>query len=219
MAISDPLFEEEDTAEDDGIVQYNYGKADYWEERYARTEEDFDWFFEWNTLGKTIAQFYTPSDRVLIIGCGNSVMPRDMLDTGFPLIGNIDLSTNIISQLKERYKNEPRLQWFAMNCAQLAFPDQSFDLVIEKGTIDTIMCGDNCDEIVNATMGEVYRVLTNGGRLVVVTFRTPAGRFPAMCSVRRNWFVYPPIVLPLSEEIEDDVGNYIHMFEKREAHP
>lgn len=216
MAIADPLFEEEEIPEDDGIVRYNYGKADYWEERYARAEEDFDWFFGWSTLGTTIAQFYTPTDRVLIIGCGNSVMARDMLGTGFPLIANIDLSTTIISQLRERYKDEPRLQWFTMNCAQLTFPDESFDLVIDKGTIDAIMCGDNYEEIVNATMGEAFRVLTNGGRLIVVTFGTPAERFPAMRSVRRSWHVYPPIVLPPSEEIDDDVSDYIYVFEKRE---
>jgi ubiquinone/menaquinone biosynthesis C-methylase UbiE len=214
-----PLFEEEEIVEDDGIIQYDYGKADYWEDRYARAEEDFDWFFGWDTLRASIAQFYTPADRVLIIGCGNSVMARDMLDTGFPLIANIDLSTTIISQLQERYQNEPRLQWFAMNGAQLSFPDQSFDLIIDKGTIDAIMCGDNCEEIVNATMSEVFRVLTNGGRFIIVTFGTPGERFPAMRSVRRNWFVYPPIILPPSEEIEDDVSDYIYVFEKREPHP
>jgi RAT1-interacting protein len=131
------------------------------------------------------------------------------------VIANIDLSSVIIANLREQYKDEPRLQWFAMNCAQLLFEADSFDLVMDKGTIDAIMCGDDGEVIVDATMAEAFRVLRNGGHFVEITFGTPAERFPAMRGVRRNWHVYPPIILPPSDVIEDDVSDYIYVFEKR----
>jgi SAM-dependent methyltransferase len=211
-----PLFDEEETNDAEPIIEFAYGDAEYWEKRYAKSDTDFDWFFGWETLSTKIADFYRPTDRVLLLGCGNSRMPRDMLDIGFPLIASIDLSPTVIAQLQETYKGESRLQWFEMNCAKLGFPDQSFDLVIDKGTIDAIMCGDDCDELVNDTMSEAFRVLTDGGHFVCITFGSPGERFPAMRAVRRKWRVYPPIVMPPTDIIEDDGCDYIYIFEKRE---
>jgi SAM-dependent methyltransferase len=212
-----PEFEEEEVEEAEPSTVIEYGQADYWENRYATAEGEFDWFFDWETLSSNIKSFYTGNDRVLIIGCGNSGMARDMLEAGFRVITSIDLSATVISQQKELHKDEPRLEWYAMNCATLTFPDNSFDLVIDKGTIDAIMCGDESEKIVNDTMSEAFRVLRNGGHFVSITFGSPGERFPEMRAVRRPWYVYPPIIIPPSDFIEGDVEDYIYIFEKREV--
>jgi ubiquinone/menaquinone biosynthesis C-methylase UbiE len=215
LAFADPdgLFEEEDSEEEEHVV-YNYGNPQYWETRYAKEDSAFDWFFGWEKLSAHISQFYSPTGRALVIGCGNSTMSADMLADGFPFIASIDLSKVVIAQLKEQYKDEPCLQWYTMNCAKLDFADESFELVIDKGTIDAIMCGDDADELVPRTMAEVFRVLSNHGKFVVISFGSPSERFPTMRGARRNWIVHAPIVLPPCEEIEDDTCDFIYMFEK-----
>jgi ubiquinone/menaquinone biosynthesis C-methylase UbiE len=209
----DGLFEEEDSEEEENVV-YNYGNAQYWETRYAKDDSAFDWFFGWEKLSASISRFYSATDRALVVGCGNSRMSADMLAEGFPSVASIDLSKVVIAQLRDQYKDEPRLQWYEMNCAKLDFPDESFELVIDKGTIDAIMCGDDSDELIPSTMAEIFRVLSNHGKFVVVSFGSPSERFPDMRGVRRNWIVHPPIVLPPCEEIEDDTCDFIYVFEK-----
>jgi RAT1-interacting protein len=170
------LFEEEEVADEDEIMTFRYGKAD----------GDFDWYFGWEALSPPIAEFYSLTDRVPILGCGNSKMGPEMLAAEFPLIVNIELSAVVISQLQEGYKTDPSSQWHVMNCAELSFPNKSFELVIDQGTIDAILCGDNGYDIVEATPNEVFRVLAKGGRFVEIAFGTPGQRFPAMRNVRRD---------------------------------
>ena len=44
--------------------------------------------------------------------------------------------------MTERYKDKPTLQWQQMNVCALDFPDETFDVVIDKGTMDSILCGE-----------------------------------------------------------------------------
>jgi len=53
-------------------------------------------------------------------------------------IVNIDLSTVVIKQQAEKY---PEQQWKVMNATNMDFGDKSFDAVIDKSLIDTLMCG------------------------------------------------------------------------------
>jgi hypothetical protein len=45
----------------------------YWDKRYKKDEEQFDWYQRYDTL-KHILEEVTPKsmDRILMVGCGNS---------------------------------------------------------------------------------------------------------------------------------------------------
>ena len=210
----DGLFKEEE--EEDAFS--DYGSAQYWDSRYRDSRNPFDWYFGWDKLAEKIGQFVKPSDSALVIGCGNAEMSFDMLKEGFPRIVNIDISPSVIEQMKEKYAGEKRLEWMVMDCADLsAFRDGEFDLVIDKGTFDAIMCGQGSDDIIDRAMKENYRVLKNGGHFIIVTFGSPSQRFPAMRRTRLPWYVYPPIIMmPQNQGIETS-RDYIYIFEKREA--
>jgi ubiquinone/menaquinone biosynthesis C-methylase UbiE len=159
--------------------------------------------------------FFLPSDRALVLGCGNSPMSQEMLESGFPTVVSIDISPSVIAQLQEKHQNQPRLEWYMMDCTKMSFPDASFDLVVDKGTIDALMCGDNSDEKIASTMKEIFRLLTNRGHFIVATFGSPSQRFPAMRRDRQKWYVYPPIIVPPPDTHPEDSINYIYVFEKR----
>jgi len=42
----------------------------------------------------------------------------------------------------DRYKDKPTLQWQQMNVTSLEFPDETFDVVIAKATLDAVLCGE-----------------------------------------------------------------------------
>jgi SAM-dependent methyltransferase len=57
-----------------------------------------------------------------------------------------------------------------------AADDQSFDAVLDKGTLDAIVCGCGADHKSRALVAEAARVLKHGGAFVLITYGAPARR-------------------------------------------
>ena len=55
-----------------------YGKATYWDERYTKDPEPFDWYQRYSGVKDLIAQYVKKTDHILNIGCGNSRLSEDM---------------------------------------------------------------------------------------------------------------------------------------------
>lgn len=49
-----------------------YGDAEYWDERYKRETEPFEWYQDYNSMQKVLENNINSSSKVLVIGCGNS---------------------------------------------------------------------------------------------------------------------------------------------------
>lgn len=120
-----------------------YGKQDYWEERYNQDSEPFDWYQRWSGVKDILPQFILPTSQILNIGCGNSRMSEEMYDDGFINIMNIDYSQVVVKAMQEKYSDKPTMRYEHMDCRQMEFEDSTFDAVIDKGTLDAILCGEN----------------------------------------------------------------------------
>ncbi|CAO3671229.1 unnamed protein product [Umbelopsis vinacea] len=156
-----------------------YKTQEYWEERYQKESPQvtFDWFKTYEDLKPTLNETIPSKDAsILMLGCGNSTLGEDMYDDGYKNITNIDYSSTVIKQMEERCSD--RLE---MDIRDLKFEDQSFDIVIDKGTMDALMCdrGDVWDpspeliKEVKAEVDEVTRVLKIGGKFIYITFGQP----------------------------------------------
>ena len=49
-----------------------YGKSDYWDNRYASEKEPFDWLFSWDDISLILNQLFTPQQEIILVGCGNA---------------------------------------------------------------------------------------------------------------------------------------------------
>ena len=49
-----------------------YGKSEYWEDRYQKDKEPFDWYQRYGGLKHIITQAIQPTFTILNVGCGNS---------------------------------------------------------------------------------------------------------------------------------------------------
>ena len=83
-----------------------YGKGEYWDERYTRDTEPFDWYQRWAGIRDTLVEYVKPSMNILNIGSGNSRLSEEMFDEGFKNITNIDTSSVAIKAMKEKYKDK-----------------------------------------------------------------------------------------------------------------
>ncbi|ESR52163.1 methyltransferase 11 domain-containing protein [Citrus sinensis] len=65
------------------------------------------------------------------------------------------------------------------------FEDESFDAVIDKGTLDSLMCGTNAPISASQMLGEVSRLLKPRGIYMLITYGDPKARM-----IHLKWKVY-----------------------------
>jgi len=153
-----------------------YGKATYWDERYTKDPEPFDWYQRYSGVRDLINQYIKREDIILMAGCGNSRLTEDMFEDGYTSITNIDISKVCVDQMMERFRDKPTLQWQQMNVCSLDFPDETFDVVVDKGTMDSVLCGEGSTANVAKMCGEVSRVLKPSGVFFIVSYGVPDNR-------------------------------------------
>ena len=172
-----------------------YGSVDYWDNRYSSTndnKEAFEWLLNYSDIRHLLSRKYcgnavaqAKSCRVLIAGCGTSQVGEAMLSDGFQDITNIDFSSIVIDQMKEKYTNEWHTNLFAnlrherklgeddssntqppqkmifevMDLTKkLKFANDTFDLIVCKGTLDAVLCCTNNTECkIKCMMNECHR--------------------------------------------------------------
>ncbi|KDQ18894.1 hypothetical protein BOTBODRAFT_63062 [Botryobasidium botryosum FD-172 SS1] len=182
----------------------SYGIKEYWDERYRKEAVDasFDWFKSYNQIASLIAKrIPDKSSRILMLGCGNSTLSEEMWDDGYKNIVNIDYSSVCIENMRRRnLEKRPNMEWLEMDVRKLEFEPESFDIVIDKGTMDSMMTtkGDVWnppeDVIQNCTaeVDEVVRVLRRpAGTFIYLTFGQP--------HFRKRYLNRPECILEVTE--------------------
>ena len=208
--------EEEDICDDNGEPYPNYGRKTYWDKRYAGEAEPYDWYFRWEQVAAKIEHLFGQTDKVLVIGCGSSTMSIEMHQSGrFPHITNMDISSVAIEKMRAQTAGISGLEWDVMSCTSMTYPDSSFDMVFDKGTIDAVICCVHGDDVVAQTLSEVYRVLRPGGRFLAISFGGPSQRLSLFKRPKLNWTLLPPLHIFNSQDYDPcDNGQFVYAFEK-----
>lgn len=151
-----------------------YSSPKFWDEHYKGQEKTlYDWYVGWKTKlrdGRELREWLQDSidvtSEVLMLGCGNSPMSLDMYEAGYKKLHNIDVSETVISQMKERHGAKmPQASWDVMDAEKLVFGDGSFDVVVDKGTLDAVST--DSTKIKNV-IGEMRRTVRAGGTFVSI---------------------------------------------------
>ena len=157
----------------------NYADMSFWDARYKTQDDDpyFEWYLDYYHLQQTF-QDIIPSehDSILMLGCGNSNVSYDMMKDGYTNIVNMDFSRVVIYQMQHKY---PQMKWEQMNALHMSYPDNTFQIVIDKGTLDCIFCNSGVDGIrkqVKAYCDEIERVLQDNGLWIVISQEGPESR-------------------------------------------
>lgn len=165
-----------------------YRTREYWNWRYQQTGEGekYDWLLNTSKvlpiIDKALAG-YGKDTKVLNLGCGNSSLPFDLYDR-FPNMHSIDFSEIVIDNMQKMSEREhPLLKWTVADMRELLshFEGESFDVVIDKGSLDAVW-SDGCsqwtpsDEVVEdvrAVIDGILGVLKPGGLFLSISFGQP----------------------------------------------
>jgi len=117
----------------------DYSLANYWDERY-KDEDSNEWLVNYDSIKHVIRDIVDTRDTILMLGCGNSTLSRDMYNDGYLCIINSDFSDIVTRKMRSSGCMAcSKMEWLTMDATWLLFKDNSFDIVIEKAMIDAFL--------------------------------------------------------------------------------
>jgi len=150
---------------------------------------------DFSELQGVLSLYLRDEHDVLHVGCGNShltevLWSREICKT----ITNIDISDVLIARMKEQSKGtvceDSRVRWMVMDVCNMSFAAASFDLILEKGTLDALLCeSEEKLDVVHAMLDECFRVLRPSGCLLLVTHGNPSDRLSVLQRSSTPWTV------------------------------
>lgn len=156
------------------IVMSDFGNPDFWEKCYEfYKEETFDWLITFENLWPKIEEYLKAEHRILITGCGNAEFSEKLYDAGYQNIYNIDISKVVIAMMSKRNEMRSKMSWEVMDICDIKYPNDFFDIVIDKSTIDAVLCGDNSFLNAAKATNEISRVLKKEGKFFMVSYAKP----------------------------------------------
>ncbi|XP_062613580.1 eEF1A lysine and N-terminal methyltransferase-like [Saccostrea cucullata] len=151
----------------------DFHSAEYWENFFKkRGTKAFEWYGEYPELCGVLHKYVKISDKILVSGCGNSVLSENLYDVGHHDITNIDISDVVVRQMIDRNKAQrPDMKYIKMDALNMDFEDSSFSVVLDKGTLDALMVDDSdaVTKDIDKMFSEIGRVLKLGGRYICIS--------------------------------------------------
>lgn len=190
-----------------------YSETDYWNSRYEREPEPFDWYQPWSRIKTVVLPIIQTRGKALDVGCGNSPMTAELLADGFDEVTGIDISSVVIRQNQEKFAEEPRLRFICGDVLNMeAIESSSVDVVFDKGTLDSLMCSGPSARQVSQMMEEISRVLKPGGFFVEISYGTPNTRAVFFKSPQYKWTVLENT--EIEKMTEKGTFHYIYLAQK-----
>jgi len=161
---------------------HSFGKLEFWDTRYgAKLEDTHEWYLEWTDIQNVI--FHTipilkeykenteNTIKFLDVGCGNSSILEELWDYGITDVAGIDFCEIVITFMEERKNIVDResIQYHLMDIREMTFPDEHFDIILDKGCLDCLICTPKTVENVEQAMTQISRVLKPNGHFLLVS--------------------------------------------------
>ena len=160
--------------------------AAHWDRRAPTFDDDFGHSIRtpaertaWDRILDLVLRERTPGDA-LDVGCGTGFLSFELAARGYRVTG-IDFAPSMLAEARRKAAERAvAIRFEHGDAEQLAFPSQSFDLVITRHVLWTLPHPD-------LAIDEWIRVLQPGGRLVIVDSQADAAsQLPATENARAS---------------------------------
>ncbi|EAY04958.1 hypothetical protein TVAG_040100 [Trichomonas vaginalis G3] len=195
-AVSDDENEEE--IEEEPVVRekpISWADNKYWDERYTKNPNQFEWYLPWKKLKGSLGRYIDGCTSALHVGCGTSTLGIDIQEDGVKNVLNIDTSETVIQEMSSKYERK-RNKFEVGDIRNLEYRKNSFDLVIDKGTMDSMMCAETSQHDIGKMFKEISRVLKPGGTFIEISNACEELRLSYFQPTLYNWKILGVIKIP-----------------------
>ncbi|XP_028416552.1 EEF1A lysine methyltransferase 4-like [Dendronephthya gigantea] len=173
-----------------------YMLKEYWNKRFA-VEDNFEWCKSYCDFRHLTIQHVRKCDRILMLGCGNSRLSEEMYNDGYTNIVNIDYSPVVIEKMRQKHQELIGMEYLQMDITKMTFDKNSFDVIIEKGTLDTLLVdeknlwnpSEHSRKFMHTVLLQISQILKIGGRFISVAFSQPHFRKLYLAKSEYNWSI------------------------------
>jgi 2-polyprenyl-3-methyl-5-hydroxy-6-metoxy-1,4-benzoquinol methylase len=150
-----------------------YANKGFWEKEYQDDVSQYDWYVRYEEIAPIIKKFIHNNDNILQIGAGNSTLSEQLYMENYKQITNIDISSEVVSQMIEYYKEKNlNIKFFEMNMLNMTLPENCYDIVLDKAGSDVLLVGKKPFKTYRKFMIEIERVLKKDGKFIFITLIT-----------------------------------------------
>ena len=157
-----------------------YGRVQFWDERYLVESEPFEWYHGYEYYRDPIMDNIELDKKVLIAGCGTSNFPEDMANDGYTTILAQDISRIAIKGQIARTNHIEEIECVTGNMTDMDMEEESIDAIVDKALLDSLYCSDNGETDVAQYVNEVIRLLSPTGVFVCISRLTPEDALPML---------------------------------------
>ncbi|WIA12444.1 hypothetical protein OEZ85_012480 [Tetradesmus obliquus] len=175
----------------------------YWDTRYQQDRTTFEWYRSYESLQPVLSKYLPKDGHLLQLGVGTSRLQVDMADDGYNKVTSIDYSPVAIQRLQDLYPGYSQQLSYAVADARSMpqYPDAGYAGVLDKGTLDALLCGDTEAADAAALLGEVWRLLQPGAAYVMITSAAPKSRLKYLQTPATPWQQLLVYEMQLTSEI------------------
>ncbi len=93
-----------------------------------------------------------------------------MFKSGYFKITNVDWSPIVVAQMQEKYKDYgTHFRYLEMDARALDF-DSEMDCIIDKGCLDSVLCGEYSNVHIFRLLDSIYKALTRTGVYICISY-------------------------------------------------
>ncbi|KAK9866548.1 hypothetical protein WJX84_010992 [Apatococcus fuscideae] len=168
----------------------SYSEQGYWDERYRESRNPFEWYMGYEELAPLLREQIPLEAKVMQVGTGTSMMQLHMARAGYTSLQGLDYSAGAVAAMMVAHDDLPGVSYRVADCRDLSdWTPDSFDAIIDKGTLDSALCGPDAAENARRMLSECWRVLTPGGLFLLITYGSPEFRLCHLMQPYLNWQV------------------------------
>lgn len=165
-----------------------YSNASFWNDRYKETidnneeETTYEWYVSFDDIKLKVDRDILDNSNnyaksIMVSGCGNSSLCEDLEKYGFISVIGTDYSKEALMIMIQRATdNNYKCKYIETDvCDMNNIPNDSYDIVMDKGTLDAVASANNENETlkslksVGAYIRETWRVLVLKGKFIIIT--------------------------------------------------
>ncbi|RWS23147.1 methyltransferase-like protein 13 isoform X1 [Leptotrombidium deliense] len=150
-----------------------FSSEEYWSSFFKKREKAFEWYGNYLHLKVLLHKYVKHKDSLLVVGCGNSSLGYELYSNGIVDNVNIDISELVVKQMTRKFVNDKTngLKFVKMDATNMNFDNESFSVVLDKGTLDAIVADGSETNLhkADAMFREIDRVLKTNGRYICVS--------------------------------------------------